>query len=359
MKKEFGWLVCLLLSACGGEADVARPTPPALSLVGGLPVVPTAGGATLRNAEIVLVSYASEPASVVADVLRDLDGTTWLASLAEYGIANVKLVDERVIDAPPPSGVSRDEVRQLVDETRSALGRKTELVFIVYPRKTTVFLDGKTGCRAMSDHHGAVAGAPYVVLPTCGPTGALTPQQSMEVRTSRAVANAVTNPDPLDAPAYDLDSTTSAWIALGRGIGDLCPYLEHTERGHLLTRVWSNARAARDQEPCVPAPDDTPLFGVTISPDGVGTPLLGEPTTWTLTAFDLGGDAPMDLFVYPGAGTVNAKATLDRASLVRGETATLSTTLAKGAPPDTFLSFTVGARRGDVVRYRPVALYLR
>lgn len=348
--------LALLASACGGELD--RPPSPAPSNIAELPIVPTAGGPTLRNARLVVVSYAEAPATSVLATLEAVSGSEWLGALREYGIVDARVVRTWVVEREAPWGVSIDEVRALVADARSALGLTDELVFVVYPRKTTVFLGGKTGCRALSDHHGASFGAPWVVLPTCAGSGELDDDESMQVRATRALANALTNPDPLDRPAYDLDSTTSPWIALGRGVGDLCPYLTHSERGRRFARVWSNAAAAADREPCVPAPSAPPLFGVTVEPDVIRRPAIGEPTTWTLRAFDLAHGGPLDLSVIPGAGTLNSRATLDVTRVSAGERATLSTTIAVGAPADTFVSFVVAARRDGVARYRPVALYL-
>ncbi len=346
----------LAASACGGEVDVAPH--PSRAVVAELPVVPTAGGPVLARARIALVSFAEEPATRLEGLFAAMRGSAWLRALGEYGVVDVELVAVRVVAREAPWGVSTDEVAALVDESRVALGLGDELVFVVYPRKTTVHLGGRTGCRALSDFHGAIAGAPYVVLPTCAASGLLDENDDLDVRASRAIANALTNPDPLDRPAYDLDSTTSAWIALGRGVGDLCPYQAHEEGGRWFARVWSNAAASTDREPCVPAPTPAPLFGVTVSPDGVRAPALGAPTTWTLRAFDLGDGAPLELSVIPGAGTLNSRASLDVARVSAGEQALLSTTIAPGAPPDTFVSFVVAARRDGVARYRPVALYL-
>jgi hypothetical protein len=160
-------------------------------------------------------------------------------------------------------------------------GAVSNSIYVVFlPQTTSVSLDGQTSCADGSFvgyHAWLTLGAqqiPYAVVvecPTLAPAfpsvQATTLLEQTTIAASHEIVEAAS--DPIPPTGYALDATNTAnwgWLDLTGGgeLADMCVDLlglnqDHASDGVFVAqRVWSNARAAANQDPCVP-----PLAGAT------------------------------------------------------------------------------------------------
>jgi hypothetical protein len=107
---------------------------------------------------------------------------------------------------------------------------------------------------------------------------------------SHEITETVTNPLVDEAPGWLMDE------AAPQGeIADLCTETYATFDGHVVDALYSNAAAAADKKPCLPAPD-LPHFGV-FATAGYSVSLeFGTSQTFAFKAFST---APIELRLEP------------------------------------------------------------
>jgi hypothetical protein len=212
----------------------------------------------------------------------------------------------------------------------------TDTLYVIYfPQSTQITLgsgaQAEKSCQAFGGyHHSMDYGAgeiAYAILPECKSFGSgMTQLESAMFAASHEIAEAATDPyfthtaqggEPGGFNLNVNDWNVLPWeFALGGGENaDLCPNLPYggfgyaEENGYKLTRVWSNAAAKANHNPCVPA-DPGPYFN-TAPEKNKGTYFklaAGESTTIALHAFS---DVPVkawsvtaiDMDPFKGGGT--------------------------------------------------------
>jgi hypothetical protein len=263
----------------------------------------------------------------VQDFLGKLAASKQLASLSEYGVGAATLAPAITLADAPPAQITNFDIQSWVAGA-IASGQlpapdANTLYTLVYPPQTEVDFVGFFGggfpeCSGFGAYHDAIvlpsgAVASFVVSARCANVLTFTGLDALTVPLSSELAGALTNPQPLIAPAYQgTDFRGSGWSSqtpTGE-IGELCETLpgglvKPADVGYTVTRVWSNKAAAATREPCAPAAGATRYFGaapildgtepfaftfvngITVPPGGEATfpvVLFGEASRWKLSA---------------------------------------------------------------------------
>jgi hypothetical protein len=294
-----------------------------------------------------------------------LGTSTYLKSVtAEYGVTGVTVTAPVVLpDAPPATALDTDVAMWLAAKIAAPPFPPNDgqtIYALVYPQAMAVSVTDLFGnvsplCGAHHEETTAPDGSsvPFTLTGFCADLGGLGAIDFATKWTATAIVDAITNTSPnLVGPGYDDTSFAgSGWAALtGPEIGLLCPQSESSARpddlGYLVPRVFSNAAAAGNHDPCVPlarggtryfnaAPvldgNDNLVRGVIVPPGGKTTvPLAlfsdGEQGSWKLSANELPGleATPSLSFSFDqdtGEGGSIRFLTIQRASPAPGATA--------------------------------------
>jgi hypothetical protein len=239
-----------------------------------LPQIVSGGGKVLRAAEIVGVTFAGEE---LADAIADFDTrvvtTPMWAALAEYGVGPATVRPLVQLTEAAAATVDDADIRMWLAtrlSSASPLGapNPNAIYTLYYPTGTTVTRDGAPVDGA---YHGSlrVGGVDVVfaVVPRHVEFDGLHGMDVVSLEASHELAEAAT--DPLDSPngAFAIvDTLDGAWnIAAGSEVADLCSafptFYKPDGFPYTLARTWSNAAAARGEQPCVPAAASVPFFG--------------------------------------------------------------------------------------------------
>lgn len=365
-----------LVPACSGDGDdgaaggSAGAGGSAVTVPSRAPVLPTGGGPILDAPRLVAVLHAGHPdAAALTSFTQWVAGSRWLLAVGgEYGVKTPTFTTAVTVADTPPMQIEDGDVAAFLTAkiasgavpAPDASGQTVYVVF--YPPGVTVNHEGMIGCKTTFSHHGGVMGPSgrfaYVAVPSCSSAfEGRSALASTQVFASRALVGALTDPFPLDAPAYQLGDARSPWTSLGSEVSDLCPWDLHDEDGWVVSRIWSNAAAARDREPCRPAPDDE-VFSVETEPATTRTGKRGETLTWTLRGFTTTPRADWTIAIVPSNGNVFVQTLLDQSTMNAGLTATVSLTIPKDVAADSYTSFLVASSDGARTHYWPAAVVI-
>jgi hypothetical protein len=258
-------------------------------------------GDVLRDAEIVSVTWDSDPSQPLLDSFVDAIGTSdfWQTLGKDYGIgAAVSGTANHVHmgSSLPPNLVetsdATSDVRQLIvanaGSTWPATTRNTVYALFL-PPGTTLLLPATPGSmpsdachQGIGGYHSAVPASgdgglsmAYLVIPSCRPKGSPVPQLST-ISNGHELVEAATDPFGADPAAHDTGwygfddrhFAFSYFNLLQGEVADVCEfsvpsyYTGGAPFPYLLPRIWSNSSAAAGHDPCVPAPPG-PYFNVT------------------------------------------------------------------------------------------------
>lgn len=305
--------------AVDGGADAGETGPAHLAP----PQVVSSGGDLLNFPSIVAISFPGDDlADAVEDFVASFGCTPyWQAVVGEYG------VHEAV--AGRPVRLTEDAPGKIDDSAiQTWLAAKLEkhdpafdpptpgsLYAIYYPAETVITQSGSQSCQEFGGYHnnlvlGDGTRVAYAVMPRCANFDSLNGIDALTGTSSHEFAEAVTDPYPSDAPAYQSpDDAHLIWgILIGGEVGDLCvnvnerAFFEPSAYPFFVQRTWSNISAFAGHDPCVPnAPgayfqavprltEDVVLsgFGQTIHTSGVIIPVNGS----AVIDLNLFSDAP-------------------------------------------------------------------
>lgn len=321
--------VALAIAGCGGGGGGASHPP--------LPRVVTLGGPVLTAPKVLPIVYASD--SGAADLqafLQELSGSpAWGQATAEYGVGPLTVLPAVTMTTAAPPTIS-DSVLQATlaaNTTGSsppwgAADPQTIYLFVL-PQGSIEQDSTGTGCTDFDGYHSeARAGGlavPYALSCACpgfdGPS--VTDLQERTVGISHELIEAATDPFPSTMPAYvQEDDADIVWTLVTDGeVADMCEFNDDANvvppgATYMIQRSWSNAAAARGENPCVPvvtsAPylNSFPAVGTIVDgaignfqTQGVKVPIGGTSTiavklfsaaatdnTWTVRAYDYDAD---------------------------------------------------------------------
>ena len=98
----------------------------------------------------------------------------------------------------------------------------------------------------------------YAAMPRCAPAWTHSVVDELTSSTMHELVEAVTDPFPIDGPAFNGLSSENEimYFYPGSEIGDICvfnnPYVRDVGGVFMMQRFWSNASAAAGHDPCVP-----------------------------------------------------------------------------------------------------------
>jgi len=322
-----------------GEPSTTYPAPHP-----SMPQVVTLGGPVLANPKFVPVTFANDDATfppALEDFLNRVGGTAYFASnTSEYGVGPASALATVASSESAAAQLDDTDVQAWLagklnaDDPGFPVPDIDTLYVLIYPAATTITLNGATqhSCQDFGSYHSDVAldaahsnlKVPYVVLPRCSDYGNLTGVPAATAALSSALLNAVTDPEPLDAPAFaQTDTDHIAWtFAFGGGeICSLCAQESSSfgtlsEIPYTAQRCWSNQSAAAGHDPCAPAPAGVAYFnGLPVLPDtlDVGNGVMTEAVR---IAAGTSRTLAVDLFSDAATAGPMSVAALDYGSLI-------------------------------------------
>jgi hypothetical protein len=322
-----------------GSPSTAYPAPhPAL------PQVVSGGGAVLAHPKVVPIFYSDYDATLLAgasDFVTQLAAFTsyTTAALSEYGVAGLTAGTPIMLATPAPIGTATapydDSMIQswLAAQLTAAdlpLGAPdpNAIYTFFFPASTIISMGGGQGqaslsCQDFGGYHdnidiavpngdGGVATQPiaYAVVPSCSDFGGLSGIDMVTGAGSHEIAEAATDPFPSeDLTGYSsVDDNHLVWeLVLGGGeIGDMCAqnqdaFFKPTGFDYTVQRIWSNASATANHDPCVPAASAAYFNSAPNLTDTLALPFGGATTQGVKV---LAGDtATIDIDLFSDAAT--------------------------------------------------------
>ncbi|HXU64751.1 MAG TPA: hypothetical protein VN962_23785 [Polyangia bacterium] len=338
-----------------------------------LPRVVTLGGPVLTAPRVLPIVYAGDTGQADAMAfLQELAGSTvWAQTTAEYGVGPLTVLPAVTMDGAPPKTIT-DATLQSVLATKTGGAAPSwgapdlQTIYLFLLPQGTIEQDTDGACCTDFDgyHWETSAGSvsvPYAVSCACpgfdGP--GVTPLQERTVDISHELIEAATDPLPSTAPAYTQeDDADYVWTLVTDGeVADMCEFNDDANvvpagASYMIQRSWSNAAAARGDDPCVPSVTTSPylntfpaLSSITASgvagrftTQGLSVPIgqkrtialtlsSAAPTanTWTVQVYDY------DLDVL-GAATPGLSLSLDKSSGRNGDVLHLTLVPKKADP---------------------------
>ena len=248
-------------------SDAAAPAPPLA------PQVVSAGGPVLKTPRIVLATFGAEELTPQLETFAKGIGATtyWRAVTSEYGVGPAAYARTVNVAEAAPTTIAQQAIETWLvgqlDGTHPEWGTPdaSAIYTIVYPKGTTVTVQGVDACASSPAWHGEVrvkgAGisVPYAVITRCDPFLGLDGIDFVTAGLSHEWLEAATNPFYASNPAFNgAAGEDSDWIiATGGELGDMCAttpsvYFKPDDFPFTVQRSWSNASAAAGHDPCVP-----------------------------------------------------------------------------------------------------------
>ncbi len=346
-----------------------------------LPQVVSGGGAVLAHPKVVPIFFSDYDASLqsgASDFVTQLAAFTsyTTAALSEYGVDELTAGTPIVLTTAAPIGTMTapydDSMIQswLAAELTAAdapLGAPdpNAIYTIFFPASTIISMGGGQGqtaslsCNDFGGYHDNIdiavppadggAGVvtqsiAYAVVPSCSNFNGLSGIDMVTGAASHEIAEAASDPFPSEQlTGYSsLDDNHVVWeLVLGGGeIGDMCAqnanaFFKPTGFDYTVQRIWSNASAMANHDPCVPAAGTAYFNSAPNLTDTVALPFGGSTTQGVKILAGDTGTIEIDLFsdsattgpwtvmaVEPqtGAGTAaTLDLSLDRSTGVNGE----------------------------------------
>jgi len=341
------------------------------------PSIGDADGGLLTPLRLVSIVAAGDPLHDALFAFGDaLVRSQWLGSVAQaYGLAPAGTSVH--VDGPSLEGnVTVDDMKSYVRQAAGSTLAGPPAVYLLYlPPGATVVVGGLTncGCYALGGAHTALdeQGNALAYVQRCS----LADNDSVTRVASHEVAEAVTdtgNGFRLDQPSPPWSGTPWASVQPGTvEVGDLCSGTFVTEGSWTYQRIWSDPAATAGGDPCVPTLP-APYFSTSAAAAWVPV-AAGATASVAVTGWSTGPREDWyvyPLMSYPPSGAFSARITtavqqtLDGVvytSINNGGTATLSVTVAPGAPSGTWSVVRLVSRSADGVdgtHVWPVGVYV-
>jgi len=281
-------VVALVVGGCGG-GGAGDPGPTGGSDGGvfhaaphpALPRVVTLGGPVLTAPKVLPIVYGGDTGQTdVMAFLQELAGSpVWGQATAEYGVGPLTLLPAVTMTGTAPKSISDTALQSALASATSgaapawgAADLETIYLFLL-PQGTIEQDSGGACCTDFDGYHwearvGSTSVA-YAVSCACpgfdGP--GVTPLQERTVDISHELFEAATDPLPSTAPAYTQeDDADYVWTLVTDGeVADMCEFNDDANvvpagSSYMIQRSWSNAAAARGDDPCVPSVTTTPYL---------------------------------------------------------------------------------------------------
>ena len=274
-----------MAGACGGSGN---GDPPA-TLQTTLPQVVNVGGPVLSAPKILPILYSSDPnGSDVLAFLQELSTTDyWNQTTSEYGVGALTVLPAITLTTPPPAKITDAMLESMLADNTSgsapawgAADASTIYLFVLPPGAIQSDAEGAC-CTNYDGYHyeaqvetGTGTGATQVTVPyalSCACSGfdgpGVTDLQERTVDMSHELVEAATDPFPDSNPAYTQEDVADiVWTLVTDGeVADMCEFNDDANvvppgSTYMVQRTWSNAAAARFQNPCVPVVTTTPYL---------------------------------------------------------------------------------------------------
>ena len=324
-----GLCVGLAAGACGGDSggEIAQPV---------LPQVIDVGGTFLASPKVQPILYASDSGGQdILAFLQELATTSyWAQTTSEYGVGALTVLPAITLTDPPPTSVTDATLESSLASNTSGAdpgwgAADPSTIYLFVLPQGTIEADSEGAC--CTDYDGyhfqtdvdvgsSVVTVPYALSCACpgfdGPS--VTDLQERTVDMSHELVESATDPFPDSDPAYTQeDDADIVWTLVTDGeVADMCEFNDDANvippgSTYMVQRSWSNAAAARFENPCVPVMTTTPylnsfpqLGSITVDAGHVTTRGLNiplgrsqtidvallsaapVPQTWTAAAYD-------------------------------------------------------------------------
>ncbi|MEO6573471.1 MAG: hypothetical protein ABIP89_06510 [Polyangiaceae bacterium] len=304
----------------GADADETGSGPAHL----GPPQALWSGGDLLQNPTIVTISF---PGDDLVDAIEDFVssfGCTpyWQAVVGEYGVHEaIAGRPVRLTEAAP--GKIDDSAIQVwlankLEKHDPAFDPPTpdSLYAIYYPAETVITEGGAQSCQQFGGYHNNLVlsdgtRVAYAVMPRCSSFDSLSGIDALTGTSSHEFAEAVTDPYPSDAPAYQSpDDDHFIWgVLIGGEVGDLCvnvnerAFFSPVGYPFFVQRTWSNVSALSGHDPCVPNAPGAYFQAVPRLTDDVVLSGFGQTIHTKGVIIGVGGSKVIDLNLFSDAPT--------------------------------------------------------
>ena len=313
--------ISLSSGACGGDGE-GKPV---------LPQVVDVGGRFLASPKVQPILYASDTrATDVLAFLQELATTSyWTQTTSEYGVGPLTVLPPVMLSDPAPTSVTDAMLESSLASNTSganaawgAADRSTIYLFVL--PEGTIEADAEGACCTDYDGYhyetdvsvgGTVVTVPYALSCACpgfdGPN--ITDLQERTIDMSHELVETATDPFPDSDPAYTQeDDADIVWTMVTDGeVADMCEFNDDANvipqgSTYMVQRSWSNAAAARFENPCVPVVTSTPYFNSfprlgNISYDGGRLGYGGGHVTTQGMRIPLGQSQTIDVALVSGA----------------------------------------------------------
>ncbi len=261
-----------------------------------LPQVVNLGGAVLTAPKVLPILYGSDKSStdIKAFLAEYASSPAWAAQTKEYGVGALTILPAVTISGTAPATVSDTTLLSMLGSNTSganpawgALDPGTIYMFVM-PDGTLESVDKQACCSDFDGYHSdAQIGSkvvPYALICACPATAQsqITELQDRTVSISHELVEAATDPYPNTDPAFvQEDDANIVWTLVTDGeAADMCEFNDDaniTPSGakYMIQRTWSNAAAARGENPCVPATTTTPYLNTFPALTQISAPALG------------------------------------------------------------------------------------
>jgi hypothetical protein len=269
------------------SSEARHPAPPQLR---------PAWGPVIAAPKIVPVIFPGDPYTAqITDFTSRLTGSQyWKTIVSEYGVGAGSALPPIVRTDVAPATILDVDIEawltSALSDPNSILPAPdpNTIYALYYPPGTTVEFAAPPGspnaksCTNFGAYHTDVllpsgVDVAYAVMPRCASYRGWVGLDEMTLGTGHELAEASTDPYPVNWPAYDdIDFAGTGYaLFMGSEVGDMCefipnPILHSDELGYTVQRMWSNASAAAGHDPCLPAANPT-YFNVAPVVDGMET----------------------------------------------------------------------------------------
>ena len=277
----------LASGACGGDQSVGAGTGTGGS-GGGRPALPQVvdlGGTFLASPKVLPILYASDAGGTdILAFLQELATTPyWAQTTSEYGVGPLTILPPVMLSDPAPKSVTDAMLESSLASNTSgpnaawgAADPSTIYLFVL--PAGTIEADAEGACCTNYDgyHFQTDVGVgsntvtvPYALSCACpgfdGPN--VTDLQERTIDMSHELVETATDPFPNSDPAFaQEDDADIVWTLVTDGeVADMCEFNDDANvippgSTYMVQRSWSNAAAARFENPCVPVVTTTPYF---------------------------------------------------------------------------------------------------
>jgi hypothetical protein len=323
------------VTGTGGAADAgheaAGPTYPAPFEAP--PQVRFYGGPVMASPRLVPVFFAGDDASFtaqLADFVSKVGSTPYFtAAVGEYGVGPATALPPVQLAETAPASIDDGEIQAWLqgklngEDPAWPANDANTLYLLHYPAGTTITLQGQKSCSSFGGYHSDTqldlahgdVDVAYAVIPRCSGFGSLMGIDAVTGAESHEIAEAVTDPNPIDDPAYaTVDDAHVYWQrVLGGGeVGDLCAqfpgaFTKFAGLDYTVQRIWSNKSAKAGRDPCQPEMPGEVYFNASpVMTDDVAVNIGGVITMVKGVEIPLGQSKTIEVELFSEAATSGA-----------------------------------------------------